>query len=326
MFLDPTGDTLFFKRRADGLDTLFVMQPDGRTTDRPLALYGTHEQLRAWATPGGALAVASPWPGAQGGLRFRFYAMERVRGLVSRGTGDVNAMLTGVPTLGDFSPEPQPLPEPVFARMRGDVLVVPGQWGEARRPALYVMDGRNAVARVAPLDFLDAHSLPSAVVDEPGTARRWLTVADSHHLFVLEGPQFQLAGDLVWPAEQRGLARVAFHPAANEAWVSAGQAVLVVDRASLRTLAEIAIEPAPRWHRGERISVSAGAVVFSGDGRTAWVARPYSGDVLEIDTRSRKVRNSIALAVDPLELAAGPGRMYAQGLRNGTVTWWPSAL
>ncbi|MBE7491995.1 MAG: hypothetical protein HS108_09620 [Planctomycetes bacterium] len=322
MFLDPSGDTLFFHRRADGLDTLFVMQPDGRSADRPLALYGSREPLRAWAAPGGALCVASPWPSAPGGLKLRVYDMARVRALLARATGDINAGLTDVPEVGDFSPEPRPLPEPVFARLRGDTLAVPGQW--QGRPALYVLDGRAAASRVVPLEFLDAHSLPAAVVDEPGTARRWLTVADSHHLFVLEGPEFALAGDLVWAPEQRGLARVAFHPAAPEAWVSAGSSVLVVDRAGLRVLAEIPVEPAARWHRGRRIAVTAGAVVFSPDGRTAWVARPYSGDVLELDARARRVRQAVALSVDPLELVTGPGRVYAQGLRNGSVTWWPT--
>jgi len=326
MFIDPSGDTLFFSRRADGHDTLFVMQPDGRSADAPLALFGTPEQLRAWATPGGAMAVAAPWPVAPGGLRFRVYAMDRVRALLTRGTGDVNTLLTDVPVLGDFTPEPQPLPEPVFARLRGEVLIAPGLGpaGDGRAPALYVMDGRTATSRIIYLAFLGKHSLPAALYDEPASTRRWLTVADSHHLFVLDGPELNLAGDLIWDAEHRGLARLAFHPAAPETWVTAAGRLLVVDRRNLRTVAEISIEDQPRWHRGERSIAAAGAVAFSRDGLTAWVARPYSGDVLEFDTRTRKLRQQIPMAVDPHELLAVPGRILVQGLRNGAISWFPA--
>lgn len=329
MFLDPTGDTLFFKRRVDGLDSLLVMQPDGTSAENPLVLASTSEQLWAWSTGSGALAVAAPWPRADGGLRFRVYNMERVRGLLTRGTGDVNALLTDVPLVGEFSIESQPLPEPIFARLRGEVLVIPGMSPAAgteadHGPAAYVLDGRTATCRVQPLGFLDRHALPTSICTEPDTQRRWLTVGDSHHLFVLEGPELALAGDLVWPAEQRGLARVAFHPAAPEAWVTAVSSVFVVDRRSLRIVAEIAIEEELRWHRGERQAGACGSVVFSRDGARAWVARPYSGDVLEIDTRTRKRLGRVPMAVDAHEMLAGRGRIFVQGLRNGAVSWFPA--
>src|SRR5690606_3889900 len=109
----------------------------------------------------------------------------------------------------------RPLPEPAFARLRGEVLAVPGMSPACgsesdQAPAAYLLDGRAATFRVAPLAFLPRHALPAALQDEPGTRRRWLTVGDSHHLFVLDGPDLELAGDVVWPAEQQSLARVAF--------------------------------------------------------------------------------------------------------------------
>lgn len=328
MQLDTSGDTLFFKRRVDGLDTLFVMQPDGRSAESPLALSATPGQLRFWAGPGGALAVAAPWPRADGGLKFSVYATERVRALVSRGTGDINALLTDVPQISEFTPEPRPLPEPVFARLHGDVLAVPGMSPHAgaqgdQGPAVYVMDGRNATSFLVPLAFLDRHALPNTLVDQPGSNRRWLTVGDSNHLFVLEGPEMALAGDVVWPAEQQGLARVAFHPTAPEAWVTAVSSVFVVDRRSLRIMAEIAVEDELRWHRGQRAVAAAGSVVFSADGARAWVARPYSGDVVELDTRTRKRVARVPMAVDAHELVAGRDRIFAQGLRNGAISWFP---
>lgn len=326
MLINPRGDTLFFKRRVDGLDTLFAMQPDGRSSDAPMPLASTHEHLRAWATASGALAVAAPWPRDSQGLRFRLFRMDQVAALLGRQTGDINAALTDVPLLGGFGPESGALPEAVFAAMAGEALHIPGLFpfggGPDQSPAIYEIDGHAATYRVIALKCLDTHALPGALHMEPGTRRHWLTVGDSHHLYVLHGPEFALAGDVVWPAEHRGLARVAFHPAAPEAWITVCGTLLIIDRDRLRVMDELHLEDELRWQRGERVECSLGGVVFSADGGTAWVARPYSGDVLEIDTRARKRRGRVPVAVDALDLLAVPGRVYMQGLRNGSVGWF----
>ncbi len=326
MLINPRGDTLFFKRRMDGQDTLLVMQPEGRSSDAPMSLAATPEHLRAWATPTGALAVAAPWPRDGQGLRFRMFRMDRVAGLLGRQTGDINAALTDVPLLDGFKTESSAMPEAVFTVLGGASMHIPGLFpvhgSTDHAPAIYELDGRAATFRVIPLACLDRHALPSAAQLEPGTGRFWLTVGDSHHLYVLDGPEFALAGDVVWPAEHQGLARLAFHPALPEAWIAVSSTLLVVNRNSLRVVDEIALEDELRWQRGQRVECSLGGVVFSGDGSTAWVARPYSGDVLEIDTRTRKRRGRVPVAIDALDLLVAPGRIYMQGLRNGSVGWF----
>jgi hypothetical protein len=327
MILGPSGETLFFKRRHDGLDSLYAMQPDGPSADEPVLVTASPHVLRFWLA-GNALVVAAPWPRAPGGLSLRAFDVARIADALRRRV-DLNARLTDVALAEDFTLAPAPIPEAVFALLQGESLAVPGMAPHAgaaqdQAPAAYMLDARSASMRVLPLPFMDPHALPNELIAESGTDRRWLTIGDSHHLFVLRGPECALAGDVLWPAEQRGLARVAFHPTRPEAWVTAVSSVFIVDRLKQQVVGEIAVEPELRWQRGERMAAAAGSVVFAPDGQAAWIARPYSGDVLEIDARTVKPRRKIPLAVDALELAMGHGRVFAQGLRNGAVSWFPA--
>jgi hypothetical protein len=327
MFLSPTGDTLFYKRRVDGLDTLFVFQPDTSRVEVHAQLASSPDHLRAWPTHGGQLVVATGWPRNPGGLRFRFFDTARVAAALQRTASRINEALTDLPALGEFTPERQQLPENVFVCVRGEQVVLPGLFpnGERQTPAVYEIDGRTATSRVVPLPFLPATSLPGMLYDEPGNERRWLTVGDSHHLFVLDAKTHGLVGDIIWPAEQQALARVAFHPTRDEAWISALSSIFIYSRGKLELLGEIPIEEELRWHRGERVSGFIGGVVFSHDGAKALVARPLSGDLLEIDVNSRRRLGRIPVVVDPLELLAAPalGRVYMQSLRNGNISWMP---
>lgn len=328
MFLSPTGDTLFYRRRVDGLDTLYAFQPDAARVEFHAQLAASQTQLRAWPTLSGQLVVSSHWPRNPGGLRLRFYDMQRIALLLSRHASRINEKLTDVPELGNFPAERAALPVPVFEAIRGECVVIPGLAPEdadgQQPPALYEIDGRGASWRVIRLPFLQPTALPGALYAEPGGERRWLTVGDSNHLFVLDG-RHQLEGDIVWPVEQSALARVAFHPTRDEAWVSALSSVFVYSRSGLKLLAEIAIEDELRWHRGERAVGFIGEVAFSHDGARALVARPLSGDLLEVDVASRRRVGRVPVAVDPLELLYAPavGRAYMQSLRNGNVSWFP---
>lgn len=323
MFLGPTGDTLFYKRRVGGLDVLFVFQPDAAGREVHARLSSAPGQIRAWPTQSGQVVVCEDWPRSKGGLRFRFYDARRIAALMERRPDRLNDALTDVPLLGDFTTEPKALPVALFERLRGERVALPGL--ASRGPAIYEIDGENASYRLAPLDFLESSALPGGLYDQPGGTRRWLTVGDSNHLFVLDAATHELEGDVIWPAEQRALARVAFHPTRAEAWVSAAESVFVYDRESLAPLAEIQAETELRWHQGERVTGFAGGVLFSRDGQSALIARPLSGDLLEVDVASRKRKGNIPLTIDPLEIcpAPGVGRVYMQGLRNGTVSWMP---
>jgi len=327
MFLGPTGDTLFYKRRVDGLDTLYVFQPDTGRVEVHAHIASSTGQLRAWPTESGQVVVCNTWPRAQGGLKLRFFDARRVSDLLSRQSSRLNELLTDVPELSEFAVERKALPVALFESVQGDQIVVPGMApkGDAQAPALYEVDGATATYRVIPLRFLEDTTLPGSLSEEPGGARRWLTVGDSNHLFVLDARTHELVGDVIWPAEQQALARVAFHPVRPEAWISALSTVFVYDRNTLRQIAEIPIEEDLRWHRGERVLGFIGAVSFSQDGSRALVARPLSGDLLEIDVVSRKPTGRIPVVIDPLELCAAPavGRTYMQSLRNGNVSWFP---
>jgi hypothetical protein len=330
VFLGPGGETLFYKRRVEGLDALFAFQPDTGKIEVHAQIASSSEQLRAWPTRSGQIVVCSGWPRSQNGLRFRFYDGARISALLERQASRLNELLTDVPVLGDFKLERSALPVEVFEAVKGERVVLPGfspHAGEpgTQLPVLYEIDGTSASYRLVPLPFLKPTTLPGALVEEPGGDRRWLTVGDSNHLFVLDGRSHELAGDVIWPIEQQALARVSFHPVRPEAWISALSSVFVYDRERLTLIGEIHIEEELRWHRGERVLGFVGAVAFSQDGSRALVARPLSGDLLEIDVVTRKRVGRIPVVIDPLELCTAPGvgRVYMQSLRNGNVSWFP---
>jgi hypothetical protein len=323
MFLGPGGDTLFYKRRVDGLDTLYVFQPDTGRVEVHANLASSTEQLRAWPTHSGQVIACAGWPRSPGGLRLRVFDAAQISELLTRQAARLNELLTDVPVLADFTLERKALPMDVFGRVKGEVIALPGMLPDGG-PGIYEIDGATASYRCVPLKFLKPTTLPGALVEEPGGARRWLTVGDSAHLFVLDA-RHELVGDVIWPVEQQALARVAFHPVRPEAWISTLSSVFVYNRDSLQLVGEVAIEEELRWHRGERMLGFIGGVAFSQDGARALVARPLSGDLLEIDVVSRKRLSRIPFVVDPLELcpAPGVGRVYLQSLRNGNISWFP---
>lgn len=329
MFLGPTGETLFYKRRVDGLDTLFVFQPDTAKVEVHAQLASSPGQIRAWATKSGQVVVCDDWPRSGGGLKFRFYNARKLGALLDRQARKLNDRLTDVPALSTFKVERQALPVEIFEAVKGERLAFPGlapvHEGGRQSPALYEVDGENAAFRIVPLEFLEDTALPGGLFEEPGGDRRWLTVGDSNHLFVLDARTHELAGDVIWPAEHTALARVSFHPTRPEAWISALGSVFIYDRETLNQIGEIPIEEELRWHRGERVMGFIGGVVFSQDGERALVARPLSGDLLEVDVGSRRAIGHVPAVVDPLELCTAPGvgRVYMQSLRNGNVSWFP---
>jgi hypothetical protein len=326
VFLDSGGETLYYIRRVDGHDSLFAHQPDHARGDYHALLQSTPGRLMAWRTQQ-CVVSCDGWPRLAGrSLSFRFMPQSKLRDALRRQPRNVNEHLTGIQTLGEFSFEPMQMPPSIYELVAGEVLRVAGfaqAPGGAMVPALYVMDGRAAVYFAAPLPFLESSTIPSAAVTEPSGKRHWLTVGESNHLFVLN-EKYELAGDVLWPAEERGLARVAFLPGRNEAWVSAHSSVFVFDTTSHKLLGEFSAEPGLRWHRGERVRGFVGAVSFNTSATRAYLARPLSGDVLELDTTSRKQTGSFLMTIDPLELACahGKGRVYVQGLRSGAISWF----
>jgi hypothetical protein len=329
VFLSPTGDTLFYRRRVDGQDVLYAFQPDDVRIDSHVQLAASRSQLRAWPTSSGQLVVCDGWPRSPGGLRLKLYDMAQIARLVEKKPARVNEKLTDVPQIAGFRAERSALPLEIFERIRDEQIVVPGLApvgeGDTQCPALYELDGASGSYRVVPLGFLQQTALPGSLYLEPGGERHWLTVGDSSHLFVLDSRTHELAADLVWPVEQQALARVAFNPTRREAWVSAHSSVFIYDLDSMQQVAEVPIEEEERWHRGERVVGFIGGIVFSRNGSTAMVARPLSGDVAEVSVRTRRVTGRIPVAIDPLELLVAPtaSRIYMQSLRNGNISWFP---
>ncbi|MHC4840603.1 MAG: YncE family protein [Planctomycetota bacterium] len=327
MFLNPAGDTVFYKRRIDGLDTLFAFQPDAAGAEVHVRLASSPGQLRAWPTQHGQIIVCNDWPQTSAGLTFHIYDAARVSAALD-GRGDVNTKLTDITRLHDFKAERLSLPVEVFERIQGEVICIPGMsnlFGDGQVPAVYEIDGQKATYRVCRLEFLGRTDLPGHINAQPGDDRHWLSVGDSNHMFVIDAKTHDFIGDVIWPVEQQAMARVNFHPRKPEAWVSAYSSLFVFDTNTLDQLHEIPIETELRWHRGERTLGLIGGVCFSADGERALVARPMSGDIAEFDTSSLKLVKTIPTAIDPLELVAAPavGRIYIQGLRNGNVSWLP---
>jgi hypothetical protein len=324
MFLSPAGDIIFYRRRADGQDTLYAFQPDAPGVPVHAHIAASKGQLRAWPAAG-QVVVCPEWPRAQGGLRLRFHDAGKLAGVLQADPDKLHELLARAPELRDFSREPRALPPELYERLGGATVAVPGIAPSGKSPAVYVADGAAASYHLIELDFLEPGTLPGNLYVAPSGGQVWLTVGDSNHLFVLDGQRFELAGDIVWPVEQKALARVAFHPARDEAWISAHSCVFVYRASSLERIAEIAIESEPRWHRGERILGMIGGVTFSRDGERALAARPMSGDLLEIDVASRQATGRIPVALDPLDILYAPttGNVYLQSLRNGNLTWLP---
>ena len=274
------------------------------------------------------MLVCTDWPRADSGLSFRLIDLERVRALMEQDPNRLNELLTDVPRIAGFGLERKPLSVPVFEALEGERIALPGMspltgGGGVQGPALYEFDAEGATTRAVPLPFLHPTALPSAVHHQPGGERLWLTVGDSYHLFVLNARTFELEGDLIWPVEQQALARVAFHPSRGEAWVSALTSIFIYETSTLKLLAEVVIEDELRWHRGERGRGFLGGVCFSQSGDRALVARPLSGDLLELDVETRQRLGHMPTVLDPLEVLAAPakGRVYIQSLRNGSVSW-----
>lgn len=330
MFLDPTGETVFYRRRIEGHDSLRAFRPDGGP-EVHAEIAASQGRIGAWPTPTGYMLLCRSWPRDLAGLRIEVVDMNRASALLQRSPGRINELLTDIPSVTEFSAERRQLPEEVFRRLQGWRGVVPGLHPSAARgeqdqgPVLYVLDGRDATCCVTPLPFPDPTAIPTALYEEPGGDRLWLSFGDSNHLLVLDAETLELRDDVVWPVEEQALARLAFHPARGEVWISALTRVFVYDLQTMRQVAEIPVEEDLRWHRGERVRGFLGAVCFRQDGARALVARPLSGDIIEVDVRTRKKTDRFPLVVDPLELlpAPGHGRVYVQSLRNGNVSWFP---
>lgn len=327
MFLDATGETVFYMRRVEGRDTLFMFRPELHGGDHHAILSVSHDSMRAWPGGGRCVILCDKWPEDKPGLKFKFFDMARIAHLLERQALRIHELLTDVQMLAGIGAEHRPLPTQVFELLQGEVVVVPGKAAfddGVARPALFRFDGKDATVRAVPLMFLRPTDLPSAAYPEPGGKRLWLAMGDSCHLFVLDASSFELVGDIVWPVDEQSLARVAFHPSRPQTWVSTLTGVRVYDRDSLKLLLEVPCASELRWHRGDRVKGFVGAPAFASDTRVL-LARPLHGDVLEVNADDYRVTRSLPMLIDPLELAVAPALnlVYVQGLRTGQVSWMP---
>ena len=328
MILDPDGETLIYHRRVEGADNLLAIRTEDGPDAAPILVASGREPVRAFAARDGLMLVCCGWPRSPGGPSFRVMDLRRVTTLLRDDPARLNQRLTAVPVLAGFGIERRSLPVEVFELLRGTTVQVPGLMETGNGgwvPALYEVNGRDATFHVAPLSFLEPGALPTAAGLEPGGQRVWLTVGDSNHAFILNAESLELVDDRVWAVEETALARVSFHNSRREAWVSALTSLFIwpLDRPGPPT--EIEVCPELRWQRGEMARGLVGACCFSTDGLRALVARPLSGDLVELDVETRSVLREIPVALDPLELLHCPrkGRVYFQGMRNGQIGWMP---
>lgn len=328
MFLDAAGNTLYYIRRVDGLETLFAWQPDHPRGEFHAALASSPGRLMAWPF-GRCVLVCDGWPRLpDGNLSFSVLDSQRIAALLEKQPRQFHELLTDVPRLTTVTREHAALAPALFDGLRGSVCRVPGfaqmESDLPPVPAMYVIDGQAATAHVQALSFLPPTTIPASLYAQPDGRRFWLTVSDSSHLFVLN-ENMELVGDVFWPSEQKGLARVAFCASRHEAWVSDQGSVFIYDTVTLKLAGEIVVDDTLRWHRGERVRGFLGGVTFNRAQTRVLLARPLQGDVLEIDAAQRRVLAQHPMTVDPLELAGAPsqGRIYVQGLSSGAISWFP---
>lgn len=328
MFIHSTGDMVVYRRRVEGQDSLFVFVPDASGPEVHARLASSSGLIRAWPTLGGKLLVSREWPSRDGGLKIEVMDLARVREVMERTPDRLNETLQRPPSVTNFQPERRGLEVEIFEAIKGEHIVLPGLSpftgkAETQSPALYELDGDSATYRVVPMSYLSEEEIPNNVYDEPGGRRRWITCGDSNHALVVHARGLEPEGEIIWPVEEQSLARLAFHPFEPEVWVCALTTVFVFDRSTLKLKDEISIDGDLRWHRGERTRGSIGGLCFSQDAERALVARPFSGDLIELDTRTRKPLRTIPMALDPLEVAfsVASGRAFVQGMRNGQISW-----
>jgi PQQ-dependent catabolism-associated beta-propeller protein len=143
---------------------------------------------------------------------------------------------------------------------------------------------------------------PEGVLFVPQTRQVWVASEATNLVHVIDPESREVVKDLATGARPR---RIKPSPDWREIWVSCEIAgtVEIYDPRSLALLAEISFTP--RGIRPEEIMPV--DIVFSRDGKTAWVALGRANHVALVDVATRKVLDYVLVGQRPWGLAFGPG-------------------
>jgi hypothetical protein len=117
-------------------------------------------------------------------------------------------------------------------------------------------------------------------------------------------------------AGRGGNPRLTLRNSGGEIWASDYDTIVVVDTTTWRAVRSMRLQDAATTTTQQLI----GDYAFAADEPQCVVARPFSGDVVAIDTTSLRTRRSARLDHQPLEVAALPGgRIVARDWKTGAV-------
>jgi len=112
-----------------------------------------------------------------------------------------------------------------------------------------------------------------------------------------------------------GNPKLQFRDEAREIWASDYDMILVIATASLRIVRKARLQSA--WSGTQQFI---GDFSFLPDADICAVARPFSGDVVGIDTRTLRIKSSTKLGRQPLEVAGlHDGRIIARDWKTGDL-------
>jgi hypothetical protein len=116
-------------------------------------------------------------------------------------------------------------------------------------------------------------------------------------------------------AGRRGNPRCCFRAAAGELWADDYDTLLCLDGRTFRTRHARRLQPA-----AERTAQFVGAFAFDRSEALCAVARPFSGDVVALDTRTFELTHVAPLGRQPLEAALlADGRVFARDWMTGDL-------
>lgn len=169
----------------------------------------------------------------------------------------------------------------------------------AGRATAFVVSERGLLAEIDPasgrvLRRIELKGRPHDVTAWRGSAL--ITDISARQIFIVEGDRVRMMPISVVGHD------LAVRPGSEELWVTpwTSDRAVVIDLEKQEQIAELKVG----------LASSHKHLAFSEDGGEAWISEPESGTLFVVDTRTRKVVDTIALGGHPHHVRAAAGRVY----------------
>jgi hypothetical protein len=189
-------------------------------------------------------------------------------------------------------------------------------WKEYVLLKIYPSTGRIEVQRLGWHDNTYDHDYQGVidVLELPGDNSALVSVQRSSQL-ILHDLETGMKKGVIDLAGRAGNPRLQLRNAGKEVWASDYDTLVVVQRKDWRILRSARLQAA-----GVNSQQFIGDYSFAPDEDICVVARPFSGDVVGIDTATLKIKRSARLSRQPLEVAAlAQGEVVARDWKTGDV-------